>query len=158
MTKIYDFTVETPTGEQVSLQDYAGKTVLIVNTASKCGHTKQFAGLQELYTQFADQGFVILGFPCDQFMNQEFADINETIEFCQLNYGVTFPMFAKIKVNGDDAHPLYKYLKEEIAGPEQSEIEWNFTKFLIDKNGHVVNRFHYRTQPEELTASIAAIL
>ncbi|MCR8659944.1 glutathione peroxidase [Paenibacillus endoradicis] len=158
MTTIYDFNVKKPNGDTISLKDYEGKVVLIVNTASKCGLTPQFQGLQELYTNHHEKGFVVLGFPCDQFNNQEFDNIEETTEFCQLNYGVSFPMFAKIKVNGDDADPLFKYLKEEKRGLLMRKIEWNFAKFLIDAQGKVVKRYAATTDPSKLEGDIVALL
>lgn len=150
MTTVYDFSVKKPNGELKSLEEFKGKTLLIVNTASKCGLTPQFKGLQELYNQYKEQGLEILGFPCDQFNNQEFANINETTEFCQLNYGVTFPMFAKIDVNGENAEPLFNFLKEQKKGVLSKNIKWNFTKFLIDNKGQVVERYAPTTAPSKI--------
>lgn len=158
MSTIYDITVKLPDGSERSLGDYAGQVLLIVNTASKCGFTPQFEGLQNLYDQYKDQGFTVLGFPCDQFKQQEFEKIEETIEFCQVNYGVTFPVFAKIDVNGDDEHPLYTFLKSQKAGLLSSAIKWNFTKFLVDRHGSVVKRYSPQTQPEKLADDIASCL
>lgn len=158
MTTVYDFSVKLPTGEMKSLKDYEGKPLLIVNTASKCGLTPQFKGLQELYDKYKEQGLEILGFPCDQFNNQEFNDIDETLQFCQMNYGVTFPMFAKIDVNGDNADPLFKFLKEQKKGVLSKNIKWNFTKFLIDKNGSVIERYAPTTEPEKIDDDIQKIL
>ncbi|BDH60244.1 glutathione peroxidase [Lysinibacillus sp. PLM2] len=158
MTTVYDFSVKLPTGEMKSLKDYEGKPLLIVNTASKCGLTPQFKGLQELYDKYKEQGLEILGFPCDQFNNQEFNDIDETLQFCQMNYGVTFPMFAKIDVNGDNADPLFKFLKEQKKGVLSKNIKWNFTKFLIDKNGNVIERYAPTTEPEKIDDDIQKIL
>ncbi|RKJ50381.1 glutathione peroxidase [Butyricicoccus sp. 1XD8-22] len=158
MTTVYDFSVKLPTGEMKSLKDYEGKPLLIVNTASKCGLTPQFKGLQELYDKYKEQGLEILGFPCDQFNNQEFNDIDETLQFCQINYGVTFPMFAKIDVNGDNADPLFKFLKEQKKGVLSKNIKWNFTKFLIDKNGSVIERYAPTTEPEKIDDDIQKIL
>jgi len=155
---IYQYDVKDTKGELHSLRDYEGKVVLIVNTASKCGFTPQFEGLQQLYNKYAERGLVILGFPCSQFNNQEFEDLDETMQFCQLNFGVTFPMFAKVDVNGDQADPLFKYLKEQKRGILTRKIEWNFTKFLIDRQGHVVKRFASTTTPAKLEADIEALL
>lgn len=158
MSKLYEFEVAKPNGELVSLQQFAGKVILIVNTASKCGLTPQFEGLQSLYKQYEDKGLVILGFPSDQFNNQEFDNIDETMSFCQLNFGVTFPMFAKIDVNGPNAHPLYSYLKEQKRGLLTRKIEWNFAKFLIDRKGQVVKRFASTTSPDSLAKDIEKLL
>ena len=147
MNSIYNFTVQLPNGTEKSLNEYEGKPLIIVNTASKCGLTPQFKGLQELYDKYKDQGFEILGFPCDQFNNQEFDNIEETTQFCQMNYGVTFPMFAKIDVNGDNTDPLFTFLKEQKKGVLSKNIKWNFTKFLIDRNGQVVERYAPTTEP-----------
>ncbi|WP_251551551.1 glutathione peroxidase [Neobacillus muris] len=158
MTRVYDFTVRLPDGSERSLSDYEGKPLLIVNTASKCGFTPQFKGLQKLYEKYHEQGLEVLGFPCSQFNNQEFENIEETTEFCQLNYGVTFPMFAKIDVNGDNADPLFKFLKEEKKGVLSKNIKWNFTKFLVDRNGNVTGRFAPTTEPEKLVPEIEKVL
>jgi|SRR5690606_34694047 len=154
MTTVYDYTVQKTNGEAQSLKDYEGKTLLIVNTASKCGLTNQFKELQELYEKYNEQGLVILGFPCGQFNNQEFDDIKETTEFCQVNYGVSFPMFGKIDVNGKKEHPLYSHLKSAKGGLLSSDIKWNFTKFLIDKNGQVVERYAPTTKPSKIEKDI----
>ncbi len=140
-TSLYEIEVQDATGQTVSLNDYAGKVLVIVNTASKCGLVKQLGDLQQLHDKYADQGVKVLGFPCDQFNNQEFADQQETMQFCQLNYGVTFPMFQKIDVNGPTEHQLYTYLKQQQGGLLSSNIKWNFTKFLVDRKGRVVKRF-----------------
>ena len=158
MTTVHDFTVTKTNGEKQSLQDFAGKVLLIVNTASKCGLTPQFAGLQKLYEQYKDKGFEILGFPCDQFNNQEFDSIEETTRFCQLNYGVTFPMFAKVKVNGDQADPLFVFLKSQKKGVLSSNIKWNFTKFLADRQGNVVKRYAPATVPAKIASDIEKLL
>jgi glutathione peroxidase len=135
------------------------KTLLIVNVASKCGFTKQYAGLEQLYEKYKDKGFVVLGFPCNQFAGQEPGDDAEIKSFCSLNYNVTFPLFSKIKVNGADAHPLYKYLKEKHKGIlGLAAIKWNFTKFLVDKNGNVIKRYASQDKPEDLTSDIEKIL
>lgn len=158
MTTVYEFSVKKTNGEKQSLGEYAGKVLLIVNTASKCGLTPQFAGLQKLYDTYRDQGLEILGFPCDQFNNQEFESIDETMQFCQMNYGVTFPMFAKIKVNGSEEDPLYTFLKKQQKGLLSSAIKWNFTKFLINRQGHVVERYAPTTEPEKLEEDIVRLL
>ncbi|MCM3633715.1 MULTISPECIES: glutathione peroxidase [Paenibacillus] len=155
---IYQYEVKDTKGELRSLRDYEGKVVLIVNTASKCGFTPQFEGLQALYNKYAERGLVILGFPCSQFNNQEFEELDETMQFCQMNFGVTFPMFAKVDVNGDAADPLFNYLKEQKRGLLTRKIEWNFTKFLIDRQGNVVKRFAPTTTPEKLEADIEKLL
>jgi len=129
---------------------YAGKTILVVNTASKCGFTPQFEGLEKLYGKYKDKGVIILGFPCNQFANQEPGDEKSIAEGCLLNYGVTFPMFSKIEVNGENAHPIYKYLKKQLGSFWGSRIKWNFTKFLIDANGKPVKRFAPVIKPEEI--------
>ncbi|MDR7078498.1 glutathione peroxidase [Neobacillus niacini] len=150
MKTVYDFTVKMTNGEEKSLKEYEGKPLIIVNTASKCGLTPQFKGLQELYEKYKDSGLEILGFPCDQFNNQEFANIDETTQFCQLNYGVTFPILAKIDVNGEHADPLFNHLKEQKKGLLSKNIKWNFTKFLVDKNGQVVERYAPTTEPVKI--------
>jgi glutathione peroxidase len=150
MTTVYDFTVKLTNGKHKTLSEYEGKPLLIVNTASKCGLTPQFKGLQELYDKYQDRGFEILGFPCDQFNNQEFDNIEETTEFCQLNYGVTFPMMAKIDVNGENADPLFTFLKEQKKGLLSKKIKWNFTKFLVDSKGQVVERYAPTTDPSKI--------
>jgi len=148
--EIYNFRVETIEGREETLKEFKGKVLLIVNTASKCGFTPQYEGLQHLYEKYKDQGLVILGFPCNQFAGQEPADNDAIMNFCKLNYGVTFPLFSKIKVNGKNAHPLYKYLKKKAGGLMVNTIKWNFTKFLIDREGNVVKRFAPSTTPESL--------
>ena len=152
---IYDYEMTKMDGSAVSLKEYENQVVLIVNTASKCGFTKQFSGLEKLYQTYGEQGFVILGFPCGQFLNQELKTDQDTLEFCQLNYGVTFPMFSKIKVRGKDKAPLYDYLIKETG---DKKIEWNFTKFLINREGKVVERFSSKVTPEEMTSTIESIL
>ena len=158
MNSIYNFTVQLPNGKEKSLNEYEGKPLIIVNTASKCGLTPQFKGLQELYENYKDQGLVVLGFPCDQFNNQEFDNIEETTQFCQMNYGVTFPMFAKIDVNGDHTDPLFAFLKEQKKGVLSKNIKWNFTKFLIDGNGQVVERYAPTTDPAKMEEDIIKVL
>jgi len=155
---IYDFKVEDSYGEEVALSDYKGKVMLIVNTASKCGFTPQFEGLEKLYTELEDQGFTILGFPCNQFANQDPGTNEEIRNFCLMNYGVSFPMFAKIDVNGETASPLYKYLKKEQGGSLGSAIKWNFTKFLVDRDGNVVQRYAPTVKPEDIKDDITKLL
>jgi glutathione peroxidase len=159
MTTIYDFSAKAITGEDVSLSDFRGKALLIVNTASKCGFTSQYDGLEKLHQEFAPRGFAVLGFPCNQFGAQEPGDEAEIRNFCSLTYHVTFPMFAKIDVNGAGAHPLYEFLKSEKAGLLGIEaIKWNFTKFLVDQQGRVVERYAPTTTPASLKGDIEAAL
>lgn len=155
---VYNFTANRLNGQTQSLADYKGKVLLIVNTASKCGFTPQYAGLQGLYDAYRAQGFEILGFPCNQFNHQEPGGSDEIAEFCQLNYGVKFPMFEKVDVNGDNAHPLYQFLTEQAPGILFKSIKWNFTKFLIDREGRVISRFAPTTKPEALTSAIEKLL
>lgn len=154
MTTIYDFTVRDDKGEDVSLDKYRGKVLLIVNTATKCGFTKQYDGLEELYKTYKDQGFEILDFPCNQFGSQAPGSIEEINEFCELNFGTSFDRYDKIEVNGEGANPLYKYLKDEIAGPSSKDIRWNFTKFLINKEGLPVKRYDSMKKPENIKKDI----
>ena len=156
--KFYDFKANSLSGEEISMESYEGKVVLIVNTASKCGFTPQFAGLEELYKKYKDQGLVILGFPCNQFAHQDPGTNAEIGEFCTKNYGVTFQMMEKIDVNGKDAHPLYKYLKNVLGGTLGDSIKWNFTKFLIDRKGLPVKRYAPSVKPDDLEADIIAAL
>lgn len=159
MTDIYAFEAVDIKGANVKLADYRGQVVLVVNTASKCGFTPQFAGLEKLYEKFRDRGFAVLGFPCNQFGHQDPGSNGEIQEFCQLNYGVSFPMFAKIDVNGPATHPLFQHLKNSAPGIFGSEkIKWNFTKFLVDKQGKVVARFAPLTKPEDIEQAINAAL
>ncbi|OLN22022.1 glutathione peroxidase [Domibacillus antri] len=158
MTSVYEFHVKKPNGEMAALKEYEGKLLIIVNTASKCGFTPQFAGLQSLYEKYKDQGLTVLGFPCDQFNNQEFDDIEKTTEFCRVNYGVTFPMFAKVDVNGENADPLFNYLTTEKKGLLSKKIKWNFTKFLVDRDGQVVERYAPTTDPEKIEADLKNVL
>ncbi len=156
---IYDYTALDIKGHQRSLDEFRGKVLLIVNTASKCGFTPQFAGLEKLYQTYHEEGLEVLGFPCNQFLSQDPGENAEIAEFCQLNYGVSFPMFAKIDVNGGETHPLFAYLKKERKGALGSEsIKWNFTKFLVDRQGQVVERFPPTTAPEKLVAPIEKLL
>lgn len=159
MTTAYDFSAKTITGTDTSLQDYQGKVTLVVNVASKCGFTPQYKGLEAIHKQYADRGFAVLGFPCDQFGHQEPGDEAEIMQFCSLTYDVSFPMFAKVKVNGDDAHPLYKHLKSEATGLLGTEgIKWNFTKFLIGKDGKVVKRYGSMDKPEDIAKDVEKLL
>lgn len=156
---IYDYTVESIMGLPKSLADYKGKVLLVVNTASKCGFTPQFEGLQALYEKYHDRGLEILGFPCNQFMSQDPGSNEEIQNFCQVNYGVTFPMFAKIDVNGSDAHPLYEYLKKAAPGAlGMKAIKWNFTKFLVDAQGKVLKRYEPAVEPASIEPEIEALL
>lgn len=158
MTTVYDFSAKTLAGEDKSLKDFEGQALLIVNTASACGFTPQYQGLEDLYKRLSPKGFSVLGFPCNQFGSQEPGNENEIAQFCSRNYGVTFPMFAKIDVNGDKAHPLYKFLKSEKGGLLGSSIKWNFTKFVVDRSGRVVARHAPTTKPDSLTKEIEALL
>ena len=159
MTTLYDFAMETIEGSTQSLNQYEGKVVVVVNTASKCGLTPQFKALEALYQNYKDQGLVILGFPCNQFANQDPAENTEIAAFCEKNYGVTFPMFSKIEVNGDKTAPLFEYLKEDAPGLLGSKgIKWNFTKFVINRHGQVVKRFAPKDKPEAMTNLIESLL
>jgi glutathione peroxidase len=159
MTTVYDFEALSIDGKPVALNKFKGKAMLIVNTASACGFTPQFAGLEKLHETYGKQGLVVLGFPCNQFGAQDAGSDNEIAEFCQLNYGVTFPMMAKIEVNGADAHPLYQWLAAEATGLLGSKsIKWNFTKFLVGKDGRVLKRYAPTDTPESLTKDIQAAL
>jgi len=159
MASVYDFEAATLDGRQVALSDWRGNVLVIVNTASKCGFTPQYAGLEDLYRQYRDRGLAVLGFPCNQFGRQEPGSAAEIGAFCQKNYGVSFPMFAKIDVNGNGAHPLYRYLKKERRGlMGTTAIKWNFTKFLIDRSGAVIARFAPGTTPQSLRPAIEKLL
>ena len=155
---LYDFTVKDSKGNDINLSIYQGKPVVIVNTASKCGLVGQYEELETLYETYQDKGLEIIGFPCNQFANQESGSNDEIQSFCKLNYGVTFPVMAKIDVNGDNEHPLYTFLKSQKGGLLGSNIKWNFTKFLIDKKGVPVNRFAPITKPESITPDIEKLL
>ena len=155
---IYDFTVKDGNGFQYNMDQLQGKVVLIVNTASKCGFTPQYEGLQKLYDDYGNRDFVVLGFPCDQFMHQEPGSMEEIKSFCSLNYNISFPVMWKIDVNGDNAEPLYSFLKAQAPGFFSKRIKWNFTKFLIDRNGNVVKRFAPATVPEKLKKHIEKLL
>ncbi len=154
----HDFQVKDAKGNIISLKDYAGKVLLIVNTASKCGFTPQYAGLEELYKSYQAKGLEILGFPCDQFAHQEPGSNEEIQTFCQMNYGVTFPVMAKIEVNGNNAEPLFKYLRSQTKELLGDAIKWNFTKFLINKEGHVVKRFAPNFEPSDIAPEIEKLL
>lgn len=156
---VYDYSAKTLDGQDVSLADYRGQVLLIVNTASKCGFTPQYEGLEALYKTHKDRGFTVLAFPCNQFGAQEPGNAEEIANFCSLTYDVTFPVMSKIDVNGADAHPLYRFLKKEKKGLLGTEaIKWNFTKFLIGKDGEVVERFAPTVKPEDLRAAVEALL
>ncbi len=156
---IYDFSAGRLLGGETRLDEFRGKVMLIVNTASECGFTPQYAGLESLYRRYKDAGLVVLGFPCNQFGAQEPGDARDIAVFCQVNFGVTFPMFAKIDVNGEGAHPLFQYLKRKSRGMlGTTAIKWNFTKFLVDREGRVVSRHAPATKPEELAPEIEALL
>ncbi|GIO33070.1 MULTISPECIES: glutathione peroxidase [Paenibacillus] len=156
---VYSYSAATPAGKEVSLEDYKGKVLVIANTASQCGLTPQYGDLQKLYERYRDQGLVVLGFPCNQFGGQEPGSSEEAASFCQLNYGVSFPVFAKIDVNGEEEHPLFAYLKKEQPGTaESSDIQWNFTKFLVNRSGEVVARYEPREVPETMAGAIEQLL
>ncbi len=156
---IYDFKVKTIEGKETTLEIYKGKVMLIVNVASKCGYTPQYEGLEALYKKYKERGLIVLGFPCNQFASQEPGSEKEIQNFCRINFGVTFPMFAKIKVNGEQTHPLYRYLKSQQTGLLGSEsIKWNFTKFLVDREGKVIDRFGSSTKPKSLEDAIEKLL
>jgi len=158
-SSIYDFSAQLLDGRTVSLSEFRGRVLLLVNTASKCGFTPQYAGLEQLYRAGKERGFAVLGFPCNQFGAQEPGSAEEIGAFCQKNYGVSFPLFARIDVNGPHAHPLYRFLKKSRPGIFGIErIKWNFTKFLIDRQGRVVGRFAPSTTPQKLAAAIEALL
>lgn len=159
MSSVYDFDAVDIKGNPVSLADYRGKVLLIVNTASKCGFTPQFAGLEQLHEKYRDQGLAVLGFPCNQFGSQDPGSNDDIASFCQMNYGVSFPMFAKIEVNGPNTHPLFKHLKSAATGLLGSEgIKWNFTKFLVSRDGKVLERFAPLTAPANIEQAIEAAL
>jgi glutathione peroxidase len=159
MSNLYDFSAKNISGEDVPMDAYKGKALLVVNTASKCGFTPQYKGLEELYQKYKDQGFEVVGFPCNQFGQQEPGDESEISGFCEMNFGVTFPLFSKVDVNGDGAHPMFSYLKEQAPGLLGSKaIKWNFTKFLVNKDGDVVKRFAPKDKPESLASAVEAVL
>ena len=158
MPSIADFSATSIDGRDEPLSQYLGKVVLIVNTASKCGFTPQYDGLESVYKEYVDRGLVVLGFPCDQFGHQEPGDEAQIQEFCKVRFGVTFPLFAKVDVNGSGAHPLYKWLRSQQSGLLGDKIKWNFTKFLLDREGNVVKRYASTTKPEKITADIEKLL
>lgn len=159
MQDIFEIEVKTIDGEIITLDSFRGQVMLIVNVASKCGFTNQYEGLEKLYASYAAKGLVVLGFPCNQFANQEPGSEEEIMNFCRLNYGVTFPMFAKVEVNGNNAHPLYAHLKEQQPGLLGSgSIKWNFTKFLVDRNGTIVKRFAPSKNISEIEESMTKLL
>ncbi|MEB3311929.1 MAG: glutathione peroxidase [Snowella sp.] len=156
---IYEFSANSLTGEPINLGQYKDKVLLIVNTASQCGFTPQYKGLQSLYDKYAEQGFVVLGFPCNQFGQQEPGSPTEIQSFCETNFGVSFPLFEKIEVNGNNAHPIFQYLTKAVPGIFGTEnIKWNFTKFLVDRQGSVVKRYPSMTKPEDIEKDIEALL
>jgi glutathione peroxidase len=156
---VYQFNAKSINGEEVSLESYKGNVLLVVNTASECGLTPQYAELQKIYDQYKENGFFVLGFPCNQFGSQEPGSEEKISEFCILNYGVNFPLFAKVDVNGENAHPFFQYLKEEAPGQsESSDIEWNFAKFLINRNGQVVGRYAPNVSPTDIGDDIEKLL
>jgi len=157
-TSLHDFQAPSLEGAPVDLASYDGQVVLVVNTASQCGLTPQYEGLQKLYDEFADQGFTVLGFPCDQFGHQEPGSEDEIGAFCERNFGVTFPMFSKVDVNGDDAHPVFRWLRSQKGGLLGSRIKWNFTKFLVGRDGQVIARYAPTTSPDKLSDDIAKAL
>jgi glutathione peroxidase len=158
MATIYDFAAQSLSGEEVPLKRFEGQVLLIVNTASACGFTPQYKGLQELHQKYADRGLAVLGFPCNQFGAQEPGDARQISQFCETRFAVSFPMFAKVDVNGSNAHPLYRYLTHEKFGLLGPSIKWNFTKFLIDRAGRVAGRYAPNVRPESLTKEIEALL
>lgn len=158
MTTFYQLTATTLEGQPVSMLDYAGKVVLVVNTASQCGFTPQYGGLEALYKKYAARGLVVLGFPCNQFGKQEPGDANDIAKTCHINYGVSFPIFEKVEVNGAAAHPVFRYLKNELPGVLGGRIKWNFTKFLIGRGGKPLKRFAPFTTPQKMEAAILAAL
>lgn len=158
MSNFHQHTANSLGGQPVPMADYAGKVVLVVNTASHCGFTPQYAGLETLYQKYAAQGLVVLGFPCNQFGKQEPGSADDIAQTCHINYGVSFPMFAKIEVNGTAAHPLFRYLKKALPGVLGERIKWNFTKFLIGRDGKPIKRFAPFTKPEKMEAAIVAAL
>ena len=158
MSTFHQLSATSLSGELISMADYAGKLVLVVNTASHCGFTPQYAGLEKLYKKYADQGLVVLGFPCNQFGKQEPGGAEDIARTCHINYGVSFPMFAKVEVNGGATHPVFRYLKDELPGVLGGRIKWNFTKFLIGRDGKPLKRFAPIATPEKMEAAILAAL
>lgn len=158
MKKVFDFSATTIDGDEFALSEFAGKVLLIVNVASKCGFTPQYSGLEALYRKYRDDGFVVLGFPCNQFGAQEPGDEIDIADFCTTHYDVTFPMFSKIDVNGPDAHPLYTHLKSQRPGHPDDTVKWNFTKFLVDRTGEVIAHFPPQTRPNAIEKNVAELL
>ncbi|ELR64211.1 Glutathione peroxidase [Photobacterium marinum] len=158
MTTFYDLSANSIRGEEIAMSDFAGKVVLVVNTASECGFTPQYKGLQELYAKYKDEGLVILGFPCNQFGGQEPGENQQIAEACQINYGVDFPMFEKVDVNGPDSHEVFQYLKKALPGLFGQNIKWNFTKFLLGRNGKPIKRYAPNKAPESIEQDIARAL
>ena len=158
MQTLSEFSARAISGDELPLSRYAGQVVLVVNTASQCGFTPQYEGLQTLHEKYQQQGLVVLGFPCDQFGHQEPGDESAIDEFCRLNFGVTFPLFSKVEVNGDDAHPLYRWLRQEKSGVLGDAVKWNFTKFLVGRDGAVIRRYAPTTTPDKLAADVEAAL
>ena len=158
MTTLQDFSARSIDGRDIDLSEFQGQVVLVVNTASQCGFTPQYQGLQALHDRYSAQGFSVLGFPCDQFGHQEPGDDAEIAGFCERNFGVTFPLFSKIEVNGDGAHPLYQWLRSEKGGLLGSKIKWNFTKYLVGKDGKVIGRYSPTTKPEKIASDIEKAL
>lgn len=156
--KFYDFKATTLQGKELSMENFKDKVVVVVNTASKCGLTPQYEGLEAMYREYKDKGLVVLGFPCNQFANQEPGGEKEISEGCLINYGVSFPMFSKVDVNGENAHPIFKYLKKELKGTFGNNVKWNFTKFVIDRNGKPVKRFAPVTKPEKMKKLVEGLL
>lgn len=156
--QFYEFKAKNTYGQEVSMSAYKGKTVIVVNTASKCGFTPQFEGLEQLYQKYKDKGVVILGFPCNQFANQEPGDEKSILNGCVVDYNISFPMFAKVDVNGDTAHPIYKHLKNELKGLFGGVVKWNFTKFVVDANGNPIKRFSPFNKPEEIDKYLQTLL
>ena len=157
-TSVYSFSAIDNEGKTISLNEYRGKVLLIVNTATRCGFTPQYDGLEDLYQKYKERGLVIIGFPCDQFGHQEPGTDEQIEEFCRLNHGVTFPLMSKVEVNGENAHPIYKYLKDAAPGTLGKAVKWNFTKFLINRNGSQITRFAPATKPESLESRILELL
>lgn len=158
MTTLHDFTATAIDGQATDLSAFQGKVVLVVNTASQCGFTPQYQGLQQLHDTYAERGFTVLGFPCDQFGGQEPGEDAEIAGFCERNFGVTFPLFSKVEVNGDGAHPIYQWLRDQKGGLMGSKIKWNFTKFLVGKDGQVIDRYAPTTKPEKISGDIEKAL
>jgi glutathione peroxidase len=154
MSNFYDLTVKTPSGQELNMADYKGKPVLIINTATKCGLTPQFDGLEKLHQDYKDKGLVVLGFPCNQFAGQEPETNDSIVEACKINHGVTFQLTEKVDVNGSDTHPVFKHLKKEQGGFLGSKIKWNFTKFLVNKEGKVIQRYSPTTEPDKIAGDI----